>query len=255
MSTLANSIDIAFLYGRGVVNGRLRGKALLLVNEPINEWHKRNYDLDFDMFVLGSSSKTRVHATLASSTEWVESDPDGLICREPFLAQAAIEHQMQLGELQPSVIFDINEDLYDVNLPTLLCNEDSGSPRRYFASLRLDVSTVDRMPEVLNYVQRELEEAQDDRFAMLAVKHLKVPTHLPIPKETWLPACVMQEEQCISVVYKILNANDLIAEAELWVIGRRFDLATGSQLLSRSLKNGNERVSIATVLAVTEVNT
>lgn len=237
-----------FIYEVGHVNGRIRANGLLLVAGRVNDWHHANYERNFTMHVLGQSVTTTLAVTTTDSTDWVETDPDKLTAEAEYLSSAQIEHKMQLMQLRPRVMFDVDVNLTACELPVVLSEKQEGAPRIYSVEFESHVFAIDELPEISDFVQRELADAEDDPFDMLAVKHLKDATNLPLPDNTWLPCKLEDETDC---VYRITSSEGRFRILELWVLGGDGNLCMGTKLMSRC---GDDPFEIGRVLSVSEIS-
>ena len=207
----------------------MKANGLLLTCDDIGQWRSANYGQDLSLRLLGSANVVVLRVTLVTSADWIESDPDSVATEGKFITSAAIEHQMQLAQLRTNMIFDIVSGGLGSSLPAMLTTEEDDKVQFFKGRFENQTRSIDSLPEVASFIKSELADVEDDPLGMIAVKHLKEPTGLPLPKNEWLPCLIKSESGVWDSVYR-LNGSDV----EVYVVGSNIEIGAGFQLLSRA---------------------
>jgi hypothetical protein len=217
-----------FIYQTGEVNGRLRANGILLIPESFDQWSRENHGKELKLTVVGSSTEFVLRITLVNSTDWVETDPKSIAKRDEFIRNAAIQHRMQLSQLRPELMFDVVSGQFCFPLPLMLSNQNDDEVRYFKSKFENHTNSIDDLPEVSTFVRKELADVEGDPLAFVAVKHLKVPTQLPIPSNTWLSCFVRSESKVWDGLYRLSGP-----EIEICVVGAHIQIGPKLQILSR----------------------
>lgn len=230
--------DVVFVFRIGRINGQWRAKALVISSLSLKEWCHKHHDEQIEFFISGTTTPVSVKLTLADSTDWVEKDEDGLSKREPFLRDAAIEHRLQLAQIQPLVMFDISEELAKHPLPIVLGSSRGMRAKEVRAGIALEMHTIDKMPEVVSFIRNEFAEAVGDPTALRTIKGLDEPTGLALPIDTWLPCTLTHGDWRSDAVYRINNRMGKMCIMDIWSFTPCDRVEKGCQLISRRSSQG-----------------